>query len=584
MIDDLLAECAAHPDDDQPRLVWGDAINGERGELVAIQCAPRDALTPAELAALNRRERELLERAWAWSGLLGLVHRVRFRRGFVDAIDVDSDAYLEHAERIAAVAPFVTAITLRGVRDAELLQRVLDLPQFVRVRALDLVGQANFDAAHVIARSGALPHLVALGVPLRNGAALRFAAAGIEHVERLRLHYPLDADEVHAIGNAATSLVAIAGRFADEQPGPFAGGFPRLVELELHGAGADWLAIARPLAGQLERLTVIALDDREPRPKPHRLRDFVKLRALELSAGAFAPGSLGVLATSAPASLRELRLGDRDAAAVTEVAVALAPQLDVLDLRAGVRIDPVSCAGDTLVDEPITYELFHAGPVSRGEWRPYGFADVPQGAPAWLVADSGPDMGRIWDLTEHPNIYLGRWTSSHVVLSHNSTARRHAQLTYAEGAHRIRDMRSTNGTFANGIRVDDDVALADDTRLELGASLLRFFTGPGGGARASALSRHLAHFDGRTGLPRGRTELVGAILEIQSTWNRDYVAAELARRLVAAAGPDVTVTSLGNGRFGITPGERAAQLAEACSGDVTLAADEQVPASLRVVP
>jgi hypothetical protein len=582
VIADLLAECAAHPDDDQPRLVWGDAIGGERGELVAIQCASRDALPPGELAALNRRERELLERAWEWSGLAGLVHRVRFRRGFVDAIDVGAEAYLVNAERIAAIAPLVTAITLRGVGNAETLQRVLDVPQFARVRALDLVDRVYFDAANVLARAGALPHLVALGLGLRDGMGFELAAAAIGHIERLRLYTRLDADEISAIGQVATSLVAFAGRFSDQQSNPFASGFPRLVDLALHDVGEDWFVFALPLADRLERLTVVSLDDREPRPKPHRLRDFVKLRALDLSAGAFAPGSLGVLATSAPASLRELRLGDRDAAAVTEVAVALAPQLDLLDLRAAVRIDPVSCAGDTLVDEPIIYELFHAGPVSRGEWRPHGSADGPQGSPAWLVAESGHDTGRIWDLTEHPNIYLGRSVMSHVALFHETIARRHAQLSYRDGRHHIRDLRSTNGTSANGIRLDGEIALADNTPLELGASLLRFFTGAGGGARASALSRHLEHFDGRTGLPRARPERVGAILEIQSTWSRDFVAAELARRLVAAAGPDVTVTWLGNGRFGVTPGDRAEELAAACAGEVTLA-DDHVPASLRVV-
>jgi uncharacterized protein (TIGR02996 family) len=88
--DELLAECIAHPGDDAPRLVWADAIGGELGELVAIQCAARDPLSAAELASLNRRERELSRKSLELSGLGHLAHRVRFRRGFVDAADVET--------------------------------------------------------------------------------------------------------------------------------------------------------------------------------------------------------------------------------------------------------------------------------------------------------------------------------------------------------------------------------------------------------------------------------------------------------------------------------------------------------------
>ena len=66
----LLAECVARPDDDTPRTVWADAVGGERGELVMLQCGARDR------AWCNRRERELLaQHGLAWSGL-GRITRV----------------------------------------------------------------------------------------------------------------------------------------------------------------------------------------------------------------------------------------------------------------------------------------------------------------------------------------------------------------------------------------------------------------------------------------------------------------------------------------------------------------------------
>src|SRR3954468_10743104 len=90
----LLAECAAHPEDDAPRLIWADAVDGERGELVALQCG-RDALPRGELAIRNRRERALLAaHAMEWSGLEQIATRVRFRRGFVDAIEITADTFI----------------------------------------------------------------------------------------------------------------------------------------------------------------------------------------------------------------------------------------------------------------------------------------------------------------------------------------------------------------------------------------------------------------------------------------------------------------------------------------------------------
>ena len=86
--DRVLAECAAHPDDDAPRLVWADLVGGERGELVVIQCdLARGGLSRSARDARRARERDLLERhAVAWAGELATAAtRWSFRRGFVEA-------------------------------------------------------------------------------------------------------------------------------------------------------------------------------------------------------------------------------------------------------------------------------------------------------------------------------------------------------------------------------------------------------------------------------------------------------------------------------------------------------------------
>ncbi|HEY0254768.1 MAG TPA: hypothetical protein VGC41_24750 [Kofleriaceae bacterium] len=84
----VLAACRHEPEDDEPRLVWSDAIGGPRGELVAVQCALARGETSLERAReLREREAALLRAHGSeWSGLAGIAKRCTFRRGFVDSV------------------------------------------------------------------------------------------------------------------------------------------------------------------------------------------------------------------------------------------------------------------------------------------------------------------------------------------------------------------------------------------------------------------------------------------------------------------------------------------------------------------
>src|SRR4051794_38655442 len=82
----LLADCREHPDDDAPRLVWADAVGGERGELVVLQCELARGDTSLERSArLRARESELIAaQGRAWGELEGRVIRAEFSRGFIE--------------------------------------------------------------------------------------------------------------------------------------------------------------------------------------------------------------------------------------------------------------------------------------------------------------------------------------------------------------------------------------------------------------------------------------------------------------------------------------------------------------------
>jgi FHA domain len=578
---ELLAECIARPDDDQPRLVWADAVGGERGELVVLQCTPRDGLLPAELAALNLRERELLSRADEWAQLDGLVHRARFRRGFVDAIDATADALLEHGDEIVRRAPLVTAVTLRDVGSVERLQRVLEQPWCANVRALALNAPAYAVSVPALFWSGALAPLEALAISLDGDALWRLVAASPARLRRLQLHLRGNPGAMRELASAAPDLRSLAVSVSrGDDPVDVLAGFGALVELSIDARG-DWLQFVRPLAARLERLAVRTRSG--PHPDPRGLEQLVKLRALELDAFAFGD-ALGRLAHHAPPSLRELRLSSRDAPAVERIARALGPRLELLDLRDSIRIDPsIRCAGETLVDEPLVRDLFRAEPARRAEWHVSPAYAGPPGAPGWLVGESGLDAGRIWDLAENDTAHIGR-SQSEVQVRNPTLGRRQARVEWRDGRHWIRDLGSMYGTRVDGVEAVDGIALTDGARLELGTLLMRYFSD---GARASEAARAAMRVDARTGLAIAVASEVDAIIYIREPLHPELVAAELARRLVAAAGPGVAVTWIRSdqgplGAFGITPAARAAELVAACRGNIATATGESVEARLQL--
>ena len=89
MLDALIAQIQAAPDDDAPRLAWANAVGGERGEFVELQCrlASGPLTDRDEFRRLRARERELLfANGVAWSGLAGEYPSLcTFRRGFVES-------------------------------------------------------------------------------------------------------------------------------------------------------------------------------------------------------------------------------------------------------------------------------------------------------------------------------------------------------------------------------------------------------------------------------------------------------------------------------------------------------------------
>ena len=134
------------PDDDAPRLIYadvlderGDDLSAGRAELIRVQ-VELASLSPfcVRAAELSARQAELLEwgeRAWVgeWADVLD---RWTFRRGLVEAIEVDASVFLDHAAEWFAEWPTLSVAKL--TRAAGHLEELADSPWLAHLRGLDL--------------------------------------------------------------------------------------------------------------------------------------------------------------------------------------------------------------------------------------------------------------------------------------------------------------------------------------------------------------------------------------------------------------------------------------------------------------
>jgi signal transduction histidine kinase/pSer/pThr/pTyr-binding forkhead associated (FHA) protein len=106
-----------------------------------------------------------------------------------------------------------------------------------------------------------------------------------------------------------------------------------------------------------------------------------------------------------------------------------------------------------------------------------------------LLVLQGPDKGRRFELPDALTL-IGRG-SEQLPLTDNTVSRRHAQLLPKDGSWVLKDLGSSNGTYVNGIRVDNTYDLKLGDQIRVGRSLLVFGAQPGV-SRVSSRSLSLA--------------------------------------------------------------------------------------------
>jgi signal transduction histidine kinase/pSer/pThr/pTyr-binding forkhead associated (FHA) protein len=106
-----------------------------------------------------------------------------------------------------------------------------------------------------------------------------------------------------------------------------------------------------------------------------------------------------------------------------------------------------------------------------------------------LLVLQGPDKGRRFELPDSPAV-LGR-DSRQIPLTDQTVSRRHAELVPLEGEWVLKDMGSVNGSYLNGVRVDNRRALKLGDQIRVGRTLMVFGAQPGI-SRTSSMNVSLA--------------------------------------------------------------------------------------------
>jgi len=443
MIDRVFAECVAHPDDDGPRLVWADLVGGERGELVVVQCdlaragrQPSHRLSPTEMAARRRRERELVEaHGHEWAGSLAkLATRWSFRRGFVETAKVDP---LQFDVAKLREHPLLASITLEGWR----LPPAEDVAQF---RAIAMRSPTESIPAWRGLRAFSCDHLEPTSLPdvwqiLKQSP-----------IERLHFRrHGLDTTQIRTLLDAAPALTSL------EVSPTTAPDSLAWLDRPLRALRVGYVDTLAPVAATrgLESFGFFC-----PPYAPDGMLDvLLQIRTLEI--GGYVPRAVELLANATLPALRCVRLHG----AIDEA--ALAP----LRKRFDVQVDHAD-------------ELIHEAPEAMFE---LGGPYILRSQPVCIVR-LDMSVPVIHELPAHPvdeRVYLGRSSDVQLRIMSGTVARRHAMLIWNDGHHEIRDMGSTNGVIIGTERVDRRV-LHDGDEVLLGEAILRYFVGPGARDRA----------------------------------------------------------------------------------------------------
>jgi DNA-binding winged helix-turn-helix (wHTH) protein len=160
-----------------------------------------------------------------------------------------------------------------------------------------------------------------------------------------------------------------------------------------------------------------------------------------------------------------------EAVAKTELLERLWPETFVSDASLHNLVAEVRAAlGDVPRAARYIRTVPRYGYAFHGDARQVPALDVSRPAPSAARLVSGH---REWPLCEGPNL-VGRDRDCAVRIDSATLSRHHARIVVTSAENTVEDLGSKNGTYVNGQRVDQRVALNDSDQIQFGSVTMTF--------------------------------------------------------------------------------------------------------------
>lgn len=105
-----------------------------------------------------------------------------------------------------------------------------------------------------------------------------------------------------------------------------------------------------------------------------------------------------------------------------------------------------------------------------GTYDPGGLPSLPASQRLSLAITEGPDAARVFRI-EKPQVTIGRHNAD-VEIDDRESSRNHASLEIRDGHFFIRDLGSSNGTYVEGRRIEEETEIFDKSEFRVGGTTL----------------------------------------------------------------------------------------------------------------
>ncbi len=95
---------------------------------------------------------------------------------------------------------------------------------------------------------------------------------------------------------------------------------------------------------------------------------------------------------------------------------------------------------------------------------------MPAGKRLSLAVISGNDSGNVYRI-EKPRVTVGR-SGADFTINDGEASRQHAAIEVRDAVVLLEDLKSTNGTLVDGLRISEMIELQDKSEFQIGATTL----------------------------------------------------------------------------------------------------------------